>query len=119
LDVALRGVTSSDWKRDVQQALNRLIVVLREHGQAAELIGSVESAQGHSRGVTRLAATHEALIAEAADLQQRLGSSPNPAARQSPFRRDAARLASALRSQDAEESDLISETALRVSGGEG
>lgn len=124
-ETALLGARArpGEWTALVRQELVALIDLMEQHRTAAEsqagLIGLIESIQGHSSAVSGLVATHEALTADAQSLLLALESSTKPEASHSLFRRDAAHLTSAVRAHEAQESALIFETNVRVSGGEG
>ena len=117
------GKRSDDWKSDVDRALRGLIGFMRMHREAAAaptgLVGLAESIQGRSTAVTALSHSHDALRDDAQSLLAQLAAASRPEAAHSPFRRDAAHLAAAVRAHQAVESTLIYETNVRVSGGEG
>lgn len=120
--ILVSGVPPPEWVGQVRRALIGLIELLEHHRKAVAppdgLIGLVDL-QGHSRRVTDLGGTHDRVVDDAQSLLQSLSSTTTPEASYSPFRRDAARLGSAVRKQEAEEVALIYETNVRVSGGEG
>lgn len=113
---------SRRWATHVHREVIQLIDLLAQHRMAAApptgLLGLIQL-HGHSRGVTELAATHERLVADAHALLLALDSTNRPEAQHSSVRRDAAYLAAAVRKHEADESTLIYETNVRVSGGEG
>jgi len=121
--VLAKGMHPAEWRDGVARALSGLIDLLRKHREAAAastgLVGMAESIQGRSASVTALSQSHDALRDDAQSLFAELRSVSNPEVAHSPFRRDAARLASAVRAHEAVESALIYETNVRVSGGEG
>ena len=116
------AVRPHEWTEHVHRELTWLMDLLDQHRRAvappAGLIGLIDL-QGHSRGVTELAGTHERLSHDAESLLRSLASTTRPEASYSHFRRDAAHLTSSVRTHEAEESALIYETNVRVSGGEG
>jgi len=124
-EIALLASTprSDAWKTRVRRELVALTDVVEQHKASAAaqagLIGFIESMQGHSSSVSELVKTHDALLRDARSLLETLGTSTDPGARHSPFKRAAARLASAVRAHEAQESELVYETTVRVSGGEG
>jgi hypothetical protein len=116
------GAEPRQWSEQVGRNLAQLIDIIALHRDAVAvpggLIGLIEL-HGRSRGVTALIATHDRLLDQAHALRQLLDSATSPEAPYSPVRRDAALLAAAVRAHEAEESALIYETNVRVSGGEG
>jgi hypothetical protein len=116
------GLSPEKWAEEVRRELEPLIDLLARHGGAAVapagLIDMIENLQGHSRAVTEISRTHDTLLSDGRSLLGSLRATAKPEERYSGFRRDAAHLAAAVRKHEAQESDLISETNLRVSGGE-
>jgi hypothetical protein len=121
-DALLVSKTPDAWKAHVHLELVGLLELLEQHRRTAApptgLLGLIDL-HGHSRGVTDLVASHERLLDDAQSLLQALSSEAHIQARYSPFRRDAARLGAEVRAHEAQESALIYETDVRVSGGEG
>jgi len=113
---------SAPWSQNAGRELAQLIDVIAHHRDAVTapggLIGLIEL-HGHSRGVTDVIATHDRLLTEAETLQELLESAISPEEPYSSVRRAAALLAAAVRAHEAEESALIYEANVRVSGGEG
>ena len=113
---------SAQWSQNVSRELAQLIDIVANHRDAVAAPGGLTDLielHGHSRGVTDLIATHDRLLADAQALVGILESATRPEEPYSSVRRSAALLAAAVRAHEAEESALIYEANVRVSGGEG